>query len=46
MHRDVVLFGVISHWQVWSVATMISAGMCGLGYWTYHKLRSAFSDVL
>ena len=46
MHRDVVLIGTISHWQVWAVATVISAGICSFGYWTYDKLRSAFADVL
>lgn len=46
MHRDVVLFGTITHWQSWSVATGISMVICWLGYWVYQRLRSAFADVL
>jgi lipopolysaccharide transport system permease protein len=46
MHRDVVLFGAVSHWQPWSVATGLSIAVFLLGYWTYQKLRPAFPDVL
>ena len=46
IHRDVVLVGTISHWQVWAIATAISIGVFCLGYLTYQKLRSAFADVL
>lgn len=46
MHRDIVLVGTISHWQVWSIATVVSSCVCLLGYLTYKKLRPAFADVL
>lgn len=46
MHRDIVLVGTISHWQVWAISTAISGCVCLLGYLTYRKLRPAFADVL
>ena len=46
MHRDIVLVGEISHWQVWSVATVVSGCLFVLGYLTYQKLRPSFADVL
>ncbi|NEP59504.1 MAG: ABC transporter permease, partial [Symploca sp. SIO2G7] len=46
MHRDIVLVGSISHWQVWSIATVVSSCVCLVGYLTYQKLRPAFADVL
>ncbi len=46
MHRDVVLVGAISHWQVWAIATAVSSFVCLLGHLTYQKLRPAFADVL
>lgn len=46
MHRDIVLVGEIGHWQVWSVATVVSGCLYLLGYLTYQKLRPSFADVL
>lgn len=46
MYRDIVLVGEIRHWQVWSVATVVSGCLCLLGYLTYQKLRPSFADVL
>ncbi len=46
MYRDTILFGEVTHWPEWGIATLISGLFFAAGYGAYRKLRPAFADVL
>jgi lipopolysaccharide transport system permease protein len=46
LYRDMILTGMVTHWNEWAVATTMSVLILLGGFWCYRKLRPAFADVL